>query len=446
MTDTQRYPREPKDILENWEDSFKVQYANKPVNRLDIGANYRFNTGRHRLIDNGTFIERTTDTTNFVDQPGDWQINASAGDTITFGARELLRYVPNFEVLWGVELYTGSDLTTGQTLFLELVDPPRENGYQYRFDETGLTLRQLSGGIVVDSEGYEYTNLQNKGWSLTQPFVTRASFNWYGAGQAEYKVSYPTNDGQYLEDFGQTFNKDGVATEECNLRPQVTVDLTAGASDLEVNIGSIGAAILGDAIQINRTKGPAFWDLGGSISQDFTDDLDDAAVLAARIDPNRNNVSVQTLTPAFKPAGSGVTIEMLVGAVHKDNPDLTVNFEDPDNDGVDEGTTGAIQTREQNDVMQYTRDVTSFPTITQTRVDYPPEGNTQVPDVRTLSSALGSSGTPSTGGSQSTESPGESKRTVYPDDVILFLARTKPTSSTTNGSIDYLVPIFEQDF
>lgn len=422
-------------------DGFNVQYSNKPVNRLDIGGNYDFNTGRHRLIVNGAFIDDAGSTSKFTDLPGDFQINASSGDTVTFGARELLRYVPNFEVLWGIEAFADADLTSGQTVYIELTDANRNNGYRYRFNDTDIELQQLSGGSPVDSETVSYRRAEDRGWRLTQPFVTRTLYNWYGAGQSRYRVSFPDGDTQPLDELGRTANTSGVATEEINLRPQVTVDLSGSASDLNVNIGSIGAAIIGDATQINRPKAPPFWGLGGAISQQFTDN---DPVLAARINPNRDNVAVQALKSQFKPGGSGVTMELLVGAVHKDNSSLTVNFADPDDDGTDEGAQGAAQTQAQNDVMQYTRDVTGYPSVSgQVRAD----GTTgTAPDVRSVADAIASSGSGNDPAAQAAAAAGEEKRLVFPEDVVLFIPRTSPLGSTTSGSIDWLRPSFEQDF
>lgn len=425
--------------IPEWQDAFKFQVVNQAVNRLDVGGNYDFNIGRHRLVVNGTFIEDAANTTKFADQAGHFQITASGGDTITFGARELLRYVPNFEVLWGIAAQAASDLTAGQRVVLELADGARENAYRYEFGPSEIRLVQVSGGLETDVETISYERAEDRGWSLTEPFVGRARFNWYGAGRSEYAFSYPTDNGQILDALAETFNDDGFATERINLRPQVTVDLNAGASDLTVDIGSIGAAILGDAAQINRPKRATFWNLGGAISQYFTDN---EAVVAGRIDPTRNNVAVQIPEPIVSPAGSD-TIEVLVGTVHKDNAGLTVNFDDPDNDGTDEGPAPAAQNRSSTDVMQWTSDVTAYPTATDIRADFT---TGSVPDVREVGDVIASGGGNNRPPMQSSQATGTEKRLLFPDDVVLFIPRTPPQSSNTSGSIEYLRIPTDQDW
>jgi|GEM_PF-6934562 len=136
-------------------------------------------------------------------------------------------------------------------------------------------------------------------------------------------------------------------------------------------------------------------------------------------------------------------MELLVGTVHKDHPDLTVNFDDPDDDGTDEGPAPAAQARGQTDVMQYTRSVTSIPTAADIRADGT-EGD--VPDVRHITSTVSESGTFFSPPSSSSGEGNALKRLIFPDDVLLFIPRTDPAGSTTDGRIQWMKPVTEQDW
>jgi hypothetical protein len=441
------------DAIQENDSAFNTRLADGTQNRIDASGEYNFNTGRHRFLENGTFVNDLADTTKLDDQPAKMQVTASAGDELIFGARELLRYVPNYELLFGVASWSETALQPGQHFAKELMDADGTNGYRYHYagtaDGVTLTLEQFQGNTTpVDTKPVDLDHLRKHGFDHTEPHLGRCKLNWYGAGLGRYELSFPTRDpetGQIDEQknlsVGRTANDTDVATDRINLRVQTRVWCDAGAPDLTVNVCSLGALIRGSATQRNREKPGIFWDVGGTISQYPTDNVTDA--MAARIDPDRREVAAQLQPPLFQPAGSDVTIELGVYAVHKDEPDLTVNFDDPDDDGTDEGPSPAAQAKAQTDVMQYTRDVTAVPTVTDIRADGT-EG--LVPDMRQLTSTVGQSGGGNSPGSTTGGEGLNIKRNVYPDDVLIFLPRSDPEGNTTAGRLQWLKPLFEQDW
>jgi len=379
-------------------------------------------------------------------------VTAGPGDEHVFGAREIIRYVPVYELLVGAAAWAESALTDGQHYAIEFGGDTMQNGYRYHFQGTStvpqLTLEQFSGGTVVDSNDAELDELESQsGFDHTRPFVGRKKINWYGAGQCRFEPSFPrTNDaGETVEKMnpilGRTSNRDDVATENANQRVQIRVWAEAGADPVTINVCSLGAIIRGNATQVDREKPAIFWQVGESISQYPTDNVTDA--LAARIDPDRTNVAVETQPPIFQPTTDGVTMALGVYAVHNDHPDLTVNFANPDDDGTDEGPSPAAQSRAQTDVMQYTRDVTSVPTTTDIRAD----GTTGlVPDMRELTITIGESGGNKAAGASTGGELAGVKRSVYPDDVVIFLPRTDPAGNETSGTMQFLKPLFDQNW
>lgn len=441
-------------LLSEWSDAFDEQVADNTTNRIDASGTYDFNIGRHIFLENGTFIRNIDNTTALVDLPSKFQVTATAGDEHVFGARELIRYVPVYELLTGAAAWADTALTDGQHFAIEFSGDTFENGYRYHFRNTTgtpeLLLEQASGGSVVKRNDAELDELEAReklGFSHTQPFIARKKLNWYGAGECRFEPSFPLvgDDDEIIDQtnpiIGRTGNRDDVATQEANQRIQVRVWCDEGAADLTVNICSLGAIVRGNATEVDREKPALFWGVGGSISQYPTDNVADA--MAARIDPERNNVVSKVEPPIFQPNGSGIVMELGVYAVHKDHPDLTVNFDDPDDDGTNEGPSPAAQSRAQTDVMQYTRDVTSIPTATDIRAD----GTTGlVPDMRQLTLSRAESGGQTSPGAVTGGEVSDLKRVIFKDDVVIFLPRTSPLSNTTSATIEFLKPVFLQDW
>jgi hypothetical protein len=455
-----------REILTRNDTAFNTKIADVTTNRIDASGAYEYNIGRHFLLENGTFISDLADLTDpnaFTDLDGKFQVTAQPGDEHVFGARELVRYVPSYELLFGAAAWAETALESGQHFAVEFADDTFADGYRYHYeydDALGavtLSLEQSANGIIVDRVPTDLRNLEDHGYDHTKPAVPRGYLNWYGAGLFRGELSYPIrsttlpydvfDDGEYIREqsnpvIGKTANDDDVATTNPNVRVQVRTWAEPEATNpVTVNVCSLGALIRGNATEFDREKPSVHWDVGGSISQYPADNAEDA--IAARIDPTRNNVSVKMEPPLFEPAGSGVTMSLGVYAVHKDNPDLTVNFADPDDDGTDEGPTPAAQATAQTDVMQYTRDVTSIPTATDIRSD---ATTGLVPDMRHITSTVGASGG---GNNPGTTSGGEGvgvKRNIYRDDVVIFLPRSDPLGNTTSGTIQWLKPLFEQDW
>jgi hypothetical protein len=455
-----------RSILTRNDSAFDTAIADNTANRIDASGAYEYNIGRHFLLENGTFIydlAELTDPDTFADRSGKFQVTAKPGDEHVFGARELVRYVPNYELLFGAAAWAESTLESGQHFAIEFADDTFTDGYRYHYyyDDTAgrvaLDLEQSADGVVVDTVPTDLPNRERHGYDHTKPGVARGYINWYGAGLFRGQLSYPTrsttlpynvlDDGAYIREqdnptLGKTANDDDVATGNPNLRVQVrTWAESDAANPVTVNVCSLGALIRGNATEFDREKPSIHWNVGGSISQYPTDNVTDA--IAARIDPTRNNVSVKMQPPLFQPDGSGVTLELSLYAVHKGHPDLTVNFDDPDDDGTDEGPSPTAQSRAQTDVMQYTRDVTSIPTTTDIRADAT-EG--LVPDMRQLTSTVGQAAGGNAPGSTSGGEVAGTKRNVYKDDVVIFLPRSDPESNVTSGVIQWLKPLTEQDW
>lgn len=441
--------------LPPYEDAFGTHISDITVNRIDIPGTYSANLGRHQLLVDGVFTEPPLDDSPALnDLPGKWELTATAGETIVFGSREIARYVPNYELLWGVAGWAETEpLESGHHIYIEFSDDDQTNGYAYRIDgvdggDPTITLEQYSGGTTVDSVTTDLSTARDRGFAVYKPTVYRNFLNWYGAGLSRYTISFPSEDatgkvnGQRNDVIGRTATRDDVQTEEINLQTQIRLVCDAGASDLVYNMCSAGVLIRGNATEFDREKTAVFFDgpndalSGGSIGK-YPANND--ALIAGRIDPNRRNVAVKIQPPI---TSATYTLSTIVGAVHQDNPDLTVNFNDPDDDGVDEGTTPAAQARSTTDVMQWTTDVTSFPTTTDFRADF---STGTVPDVRQLGVVVSEGGPSSSASATAAGELAEIKRVLYPNEVLLLIPRSDPNGNTSAGRVKWIKLVTEQD-
>lgn len=438
------------EAIERSDTQFGTRVADSTTNRIEISSTYPYNTDRLGLKVNGTFIRDDTTTTKFQNHPGKFELSPASGDTVILYARERLRYVPNYEMLWGSAAWYATQPTEGQRLFVEMTDDARENGYRYAFEPNNTRLEQLSGGAVVDTvpladwgdfpnaDSRDHNPLDEEGVDRTNPLNPRCYLAWYGVMAARYLMGYiePASSDPRAPTLGYTANTDDIATEEINLNMKIVAEADATADGFTAYSGSMGALIRGNARQIDRSKNAPFWGLGGDISQYFTDN---EPVLAARIDPTRPQVSVQLLRPEVNPQGTDI-IEVLVGAVRPEDTDA--DFTDPDGDGTNEGTAPRAQSTRQNDVLQWTRNVSTFPTVTDIRRD----GTTGlVPDVRFIADSVGAGG--------GNNKPGDSgiggvqkQKVLYDDEIALFIPATDPTGTNATGEIKYLTAFTEQNW
>lgn len=420
--------KEIVDAIERNDTSFGTRIADRTVNRLDLPSTYTPNTERHKLTVNGT-EDRDFASAAFANRPGKFQLTAADGDVVEWASRERLRYVPNYEALWGIAAWyeTAADqLTSGQHLHVELSDDARENVYGYELTPGSTRTYQRSGGMTVDetlasewdTNPYDYIGRD-------QPLNPRAFLTWYGVGPSRNTATFTLKDGTPRSPtLSYSHNPDDVATEEINLRLRVVAEADAGAPEFTVNVGSMGALIRGGATRFDREKAAAFYDLNaGAIGDTWAGNT---PVLAKRVAPGSENVAVRIQAPEFQPDGSN-TMELLVGAVLASETDAA-------------NWAPAEQSQAQNTAVEYTIDVTTFPTATRA---VPGGGTVEIPDVRQMAHVI-SEGTKNSASKAEAAPSSELKRQLGKDEVALYIPRTAP--GQTGVTIDWLRAVNKQDW
>lgn len=395
-------------IIPEWSDAFGEQVAKGTRNSIDLPAFYNFSEERYRFIENGTRIQDpNNDSTRFTDQDQQFLIEPEAGDTLEFKTAEAPRYIVGngADVSWSFQFMSAlEDATDSFTLFLE-----GALEIEYLGDGT-VTFRSLENGSEKASTSVDAPN------GLESPSRPEITFNWYAVGSAEVLIDYTEQNQQRKTEPAVIGVDDDWLSDDPTGRIGFRLDVTNPGIQLEA--GSIAYIVKSATSPTSREKPHIF--SSGELNQIAVDGY--TAVGAVRIDPNRDNVYT-TLSNVNVSAEESVDVELWLIAV--DPSDTDADFLDPDNDGTDEGPAYPRNNSPQNSVLQWTPNVSTFPTRT-----YAVDGST-IPAGRNIGVATETSA----GVGAGTQKTGESfvqKRPLYPDDVLLMIGHTPDASTATD--------------
>lgn len=432
------------DAIEDYEDAFGERIAPGIQNKLDLPSTYDFNTERFLLYVNGDRVnpDTTTFQDNFTDQPAAWDLTPSAGDRVELRARERPRYVPGFEVLWGIAWHMSSTLPDGGTITVGLRDAG-ENAFKVEYTNEDVTARIIKNGSETTSmdvtDGYmrrqgEMT-LQDK---LRQPQIDRHRANMYGVGLYKPGVSYLAPASQAQNELGldsdaglkqrnvnlaaETLRENGVGagdgvglgnqravnTDEFNMHLSIEIDLSGASSGARLSALSQQYIVLGDVTPTVRPKPFTFFDLSDSVSGGWND-----GVVALRTDPSRENVATELSQLSCTPSGG--TVELVAFAFDPDSLSFSEsNFAPVEEHAMRGGENSVVEANLVDAPF-------SYPTETYTN----PAGNqVSVPAGRGLSRV-----TEQVDGRGNELPEGEqvdTERQVFNDDIVLLVPRGAP--------------------
>ena len=396
---------------EGWTDAFGSLIAKGNRNQLDLPAFYDFSEERYRFIENGTRVrDPDADSTRFTDQEQQYLIEPDAGDTLEFKTAEAPRYLVgnDVDVSWSFQFPTAlQDATDTFTLFVE-------GAFEIEYDGAGnTTLRSLEGGSEKTSTDVTTPN------GLESPSRPEIEFNWYAVGRAEVTIDYTENNTQKkTEPATITVDDDWLSDDPTG---RVGFRLDVANSGIQLEAGSIGYILKTDSLPTSRPKPHVF--SSEELNQVAADGY--TVVGAFRIDPDRENVFTN-VTGVDVIAEQSVDVELTLKAVPESDTDA--DFADPDGDGTDEGPAYPRSNSPQNSVIQWTPNVSTFPTRT-----YAVDGSS-IPNGRNVGAATeGSSGVGS--GVSKTSRSYRRKRPVYKDDVVLMIGHTPDASTATDVDV-----------
>jgi len=390
---------------EEWSDAFSEQVSKGTRNLLDLPAFYDFSEERYRFIENGSRIrDPHADSTRFTDQDQQFLIEPNAGDTLEFKTAEAPRYIVgnDADVSWSFQFLSAlQDASDVFTLFVE-------DAFEIEYDGAGnTTFRSLESGAEKVSEPVETPN------GLESPSRPEIEFNWYAVGRAEVSIDYTRQSQQRTTKPTTITVDDDWLSDDPTGRVGFRLDVSNSGISLEA--GSIGYIVKTDTIPTTRPKPHVFssTELNQIAASGYT------VLGALRIDPDRDNVFTN-VTSVDITAEQSVDVEVFLKAVPEGETDA--DFLDPDNDGTDEGPAYPRSTSPQNSIIQWTPNVSTFPTRT-----YAVDGTT-IPNGRNVGAAAESSAGVGSGVTKAGRSF-RRKRPVYKDDVVLMIGHT-PDSST----------------
>lgn len=391
--------------IQDWQDAFGEQVTKGFRNALDLPAFYDFSEERYRFIENGTRVQDpNADSTRFTDQDEQFLIEPDAGDTLEFKSAEAPRYVVgnDADVSWSFKFPT--PLVDGDDSFTLFV----EGAFEIEYDGAGnVTFRSLEDGTEKASTSVEPPN------GLESPSRPELEFNWYAVGRAEVSIDYTAQNQQRTTEPATIAVEDDWLSDDPTGRIGFRLDVANSGIQLEA--GSMAFIIKSDTPPTSRPKPHILGEseLNQIAATGYT------AVGALRIDPARDNVFT-TVTEVSIFADQAVDVELFLVAVPASETDA--DFIDVVGDGSDAGPAYPRNNSPQNSVIQWTPEVSTFPTRT-----YPIDGST-IPDGRSVGLALqdaSGQGSQTTKVSRSFIRP----RPLYPDDVLLIIGRT-PNADT----------------
>ena len=393
--------------LMGWTDAFEDQVAKGTRNAIDLPAFYNFSEERYRFIENGTRIpDPDADSTRFTDQDEQFLIEPDAGDTLEFKTAEAPRYVVgnDADVSWSFKFPTPLvDADDSFTLFVE-------DAFEIEYTGDGtVTFRSLEDGAEKGSVNVETPN------GIDSPSRPELEFNWYAVGRAKVTIDYTEENEQRKTDPAILTVDDDWLSDDPTGRIGFRLDVTN--PDIQLDAGSMAYIIKSQTPPTSRPK-PLIFSSG---------ELNDVpasgygVVGALRIDPERENVYT-TFADVHVTAEASVDVELHLPAVAESNTDA--DFIDVRDDGSNAGPAYPRSTSPQNSVIQWTPNVSTFPTRT-----YAVDGST-IPNGRSAGASVESSA----GVGAGTQKTGQSyiqKRPVYPDDVVLMIGHTPDASTST---------------
>lgn len=396
---------------QGWKDGFGEQVAKGTRNAIDLPAFYDFNEERYRYIENGTRVnDPENDSTRFSDQDQQFLLEPQAGDTLEFKTAEAPRYVVgnDADVSWSFRMPTPLvDASDSLTLFIE-------GAFEIEYDGGGnVTFRSLEDGVEKGSATVDTPN------GLSSPSRPEIEFNWYAVGRAEVTIDYTDDDKQKTTEPATVTVDDDWLSDDPTGRFGFRLDVANSGIQLEA--GSMAYIVKSQTLPTARPKPHVF--SSGELNQVAATGY--TALGALRIDPERDNVFT-SITAVDVTAEASVDVEVYLKAVNE--ADTDADFLDPDGDGTDEGPAYPRSTSPQNSVLQWTPNVSTFPTRT-----YAVDGTT-IPNGR----SVGASTEASAGQGAGVTKTGRGfrrARPVYADDVVLIIGHTPDADTATDVDV-----------
>lgn len=401
--------------LSEYEDGFNVPVVKNTRNAIDLPAFYDFSEERYRFIENGTRVrDPDADSTRFADQSKQFLLTPEAGDTIEFKTAEAPRYIVgnDAKASWAMKAIDGSglqDASDSVTLFVE-------DAFEVEFDGAGDgEFRTIEGGATKKAKPFSIPV------PLESPMRPEITFNWYGVGRSKIEIDYTDSGTQKTSDpVIITIDDDWLSDDPTG---RIGYRLDVASSGVQFEAGSMAYIPQTDTTPTSRPKPHLFSsaELNQVAATGYT------VVGAMRIDPDRDNVFT-AISGVDVTGEQSVDVELFLKAVGESQTDA--DFLDPDDDGTDEGPAYPRSNSPQNSVIQWTPNVSTFPTRT-----YAVDG-TAIPDGRNVGAATeGSSGV---GSGVVKSGRGFSRiRPIYPDDVVLMIGHTP--DADTAADVDVFV-------
>ena len=406
-----RMLRAIKNTITGSTDAFGLQLADGTTNRGDLGSHFRYDPESYRLYRDGerellqydqTFRDtRATDA--FDDSADTFTLTPAANERLTFQTATRFRYVVMYESEWSIAWEANRPLEGDEQIRITLdASAPKTVGQQHHgieYDDEGV--REF---IERDGERVAERTVRNAE-PVTSWRIYSNTFNWYNVGRKKGVEYYGDGEEQKRNDLRTVITDRSRGPAVGNGR--ITVDVQAGgASDLEVEVGSMGFRNLGQVTPKTRQK---------SFRVSETVDTADTWVPLTALRVDRDDFLVTTDLLAVDPISVPGDVDLATFAFDGAQTDASGWSFPPETNGF-------------ASALEFTTDITTIPDENgdeQTATDAP--GGYQID--------FGTSEVTGTGGNQrSVATVRERRRRIHDTDIAVVCARSEST-----GDIDFIV-------
>jgi len=393
---------------------FDTLVADNTVNKADIGSHYDHSPERHRLYINGSRFQLQYDTTSkFEDTRDSYTLKPAAGDVMTYKSAERFRYVVGYILEVSQALSVNQELTGDDVVVIgygdiDLVnDRASADGWFIEFN-SGHGLKE--GDLLIYRDGVEKVRQTvdfNRDYTEWKRYAQDLS--WYNVGGNEVTETYTFETSQVNDEVGSTEVTGDKATITGNHRVTFAVEADSSTTGLELDCGSIGVQVLGNASPLVRAKS---YTASGSHSGSGEWE----PVHAFRVDPSRDRVNTQLTSMQAMKVSADTDVRLMAMAFDPSKTDL-----------VDGDFSTPPEHNSDNSVVEVAddADVTQFPDASGTLV-----GSTLNPGGYQLGYA--SRYVAGTGTNQRrSESARVRKRNIYNGDFCVVLANADSAVDVT---------------
>lgn len=394
-----------------WTDMFGNQVGTR-TNVLDLAAHYHYSPERWRLfVDGARAFPEYNAVSQYNHDTDAHDLQPAAGETVVLESAERPRYVVQYELSSTFAFVLNQSLSDGDSIKIGSYDG--SNGWY--LEQIGSKHTDTEADFVNERGGTEQYRKENIDIHKATTTFARLKLKtgWYNITRQEWERSYSNDGEQETPEIGSFSYDTGRGPEVGNLPIHFEVTADANTTGLVLEAGSAAQVNLGKTTALTRTKTAPET---ATISTTGTY----VPLFALRNVDNHKVTNVQLTDVAIREFSGNADITVIAVAC-----DPSKVLDGAGNQLTDADYSAPPELSEYNNVIQRSTAVEQFPDST---------GTVGTSATNPGGFQTGHDSLYTGGGNTVTESTGitaQAKRSIYPRDIIVFLAKAGGTGDVT---------------